>query len=293
MEIPKRRRILLETIPHDAVCSFAFREFQLTHFPFNWHYHPELELTLIVKGSGLRFVGDSIAAFESGDLCFLGANTPHTWHSQPGRGHAVHSMVIQFSPDLFGERFFEVPEWRSLQRLFDAAKRGLRITGSTRQRLASQFTELRKIPRGSWRHALQLLSMLGSLSDSSDIQPLAAAQFEGTHQRESGRKLNIVCSYVNDHLDNLPPQKEIAKLIRLSPPAFSHFFKNCVGKTYAEYVNELRISRACRALAETDDSVTNIAFSAGFNNLSNFNRRFLQLKRMTPRQYRSQASGTA
>lgn len=287
MKIPSSRPLHRETIPRDAVCSFAFREFHLSHYPFRWHYHPELELTLIVRGRGLRFVGDSIEDFCEQDLCLLGSNTPHTWYSEPVKKHAVHALVIQFAPELFDDRFFQLPEWAALQNLFQRARRGLRIVGKTRKTVAAQFLEMARAPQGTWQNLMQLQSMLGTLSESSDCRPLAASQFEASLGREPDRKLNTVCSFVNDNLSELPSQENVAKLVRLSPPAFSRFFKRCVGKTYAEYVNELRVSRACQALLETDDSIIQIAYSSGFNNLSNFNRRFLRLKKMTPRQYRA------
>src|SRR5437763_13165773 len=94
MRIGPQRKIEFQVLLADAGASFAFKEFKLSHYPFNWHYHPELELTLIVKGRGLRFVADSIQDYTDGDLCLLGSNTPHTWQSQPGK--RVYAIVIQF-----------------------------------------------------------------------------------------------------------------------------------------------------------------------------------------------------
>ena len=74
-----------------------------------------------------------------------------------------------------------------------------------------------------------------------------------------------------------------------SRSCFSRFFKRCIGKTFIEYVTELRIGRVCRELMETDESITAIAYGAGFNNLSNFNEQFRKLKRMTPSRYRKMA----
>lgn len=291
MQIERTRKIQLETIPVDALASFAFREFRLPCFPFKWHYHPELELTLVVKGRGLRFVGDSIQDFEDGDICLLGSNTPHTWYSTPAKKRPVHSLVIQFKADFLGREFMNLPESRPMQELFQRARRGLAVTGRTRHAIQAEFTALARERPGSWMFLSRLMSMLGTLAEtkSSGCTPLAASHFEGSLQRESGRKLNMVCDFIHANLQALPPQREIAKMARLSPAAFSHFFKRCVGKTYEEYVNELRISRACHALLETDAGITGIAFDAGFNNLSNFNRRFRKLKQMTPREYRNQA----
>lgn len=69
----------------------------------------------------------------------------------------------------------------------------------------------------------------------------------------------------------------------MSVSAFSRFFKRTLGKTFTDYVTELRLSHACKLLLETDASISEAAFQAGFNNLSNFNRRFLEWKSIRPR----------
>ena len=74
----------------------------------------------------------------------------------------------------------------------------------------------------------------------------------------------------------------------MSPSAFSRYFKRVMGKTFSRFVNELRIGQACRALLETDRPIAEIAYDCGFNNLSNFNRRFRELRGVSPRQFREQ-----
>ena len=108
------RAIHYEDVPTPAAASFTFREFRWPRFPFNWHYHPALELTLIVKGRGFRFVGDSVEEFHDGDLCLVGANLPHCWASEPKAPRGVCSLVIQFQPELWGETFWQLPETRGV-----------------------------------------------------------------------------------------------------------------------------------------------------------------------------------
>jgi len=290
VQIGRTRKLLLETITTDAGSSFRCFDFQLPFFPFKWHYHPELELTLIVKGSGLRFVGDSIQEFKDGDLCLLGSNTPHTWQSTPRKKQKVQAVVIQFLPAFLGEKFLKLPEARAIEALFDRARRGLCLTGKLRQRIADEMLRMRSQKPGSWARMQSLLALLGAIAESKDCRVLAQSHYEGHQEDSASLKLNTICGFVHDNLQELPPQSHVAKLARLSPPAFSRFFKRHIGKTYANYVNEIRISRACRALLETDAAVTEVALDAGFNNLSNFNRRFREIKRMSPREYRRKAA---
>ncbi len=292
MLIAPRRRIILENHPLEPNTSFAFKEFRkITHFPFNWHYHPELELTLIVKGRGLRFVVDSIQDYREGDLCLLGSNTPHTWQSVPTRGESVHSIVILFKREFLGADFFERPEARPIAELFERARTGLSLTGKTRQLIAAQMRKMCDTPRGSFQHVLDLLSMLATIAAASsrDCLALGTCTLNPESNKEAHRRLSSVLNYIDSHPDEIPPQSEVARQVRLSPAAFSRFFKRCVGKTYVSYLNELRIGRACRALIETDLNITEIAYTAGFNNLSNFNRRFRAMKKLTPSAYRQLA----
>jgi AraC-like DNA-binding protein len=287
----QRKKILLETIPLQAGSSFACRAFRLAAYPFNWHHHPELELTLILKGRGLRFVGDSVREYREGDLCFLGSNLPHTWHSKPQKGQHVASQVIQFLPAFLGDVFLNLPESQALRELFNRARKGLVVTGKARQAVSEQMGALRKLRPGSLACVCALLNMLNLLAETSECKALAVSDFKPMLNKQAGKTINTVCALINNDLTEIPSQAAAARLARLSPQAFSRFFKRCVGKTYVDYVNELRVGMACRSLLETDKSITAIAYESGFNNLSNFNRRFLDLKKMPPGKYRSLRQG--
>jgi AraC-like DNA-binding protein len=281
-----RRRIMLEKVPRDASASFSFLEFKPRYYKFCWHYHPELEVAHIIKGHGIRFVGDSVQNFEEGDLVLLGANLPHSWHTPVIPKHPLHSMVIQFLPNCMGERFFELPEMRKVKDLFEHAKRGLLVQGKTRQLATERLMQMRRERIGSLQHVQGFLYILTLLAESTECEPLAVAGYEPVLNEEANRKINQILSEVNSNVENPPAQSDAARSLRLSPQAFSRFFKRCLGKTYVEYVNELRIGKVCRALLESNGSVTQIAYDAGFNNLSNFNECFRRIKNMTPSQYR-------
>ncbi|MFM8702973.1 MAG: cupin domain-containing protein, partial [Planctomycetia bacterium] len=105
--------------------SLAWDAFDLTCFPYRWHFHPEYELTLITSGHGRRFVGDSIEPFDAGDLVLLGPHLPHTWHSAAARGQRSRAVVIRFAADFLGESFFERPELSRIGGLLGRSARGI------------------------------------------------------------------------------------------------------------------------------------------------------------------------
>src|SRR5687767_12485208 len=125
------RKPTLELVRPDGMASFRFIDDRLARFGYDWHHHPELELTLIVRGRGTRIVGDSIEPFREGDLCLLGPHLPHTWTSEPGAGR-VRALVAQFQPGFLGEGFLRLKEAGGLVRLFEASAHGLAIEGGAR-----------------------------------------------------------------------------------------------------------------------------------------------------------------
>ena len=102
-----------------------------------------------------------------------------------------------------------------------------------------------------------------------------------------------VIAHIHAHLTGDVDRAGAARAAHLSAGAFSRFFKLRTGKTLPEYVNELRVGRACRLLADESRKVTDVALDCGFRNLANFNRRFREITRLTPRDYRRQLRRSA
>ncbi len=96
----------------------------------------------------------------------------------------------------------------------------------------------------------------------------------------------MAVNYIFEHYMRELSLEEVASHLGMKPTYFSRFFKRATGRCYVEFVNSLRISKSCELLLDQDKPVTDVCFESGFNNLSNFNRRFQQLKGMTPSCYR-------
>ena len=280
-------KALFEKIPLRSGAAFAVQEFQGPRFSMPWHFHPECELTLIVRGRGMRYVGDNISRFHDGDLVFLGGNLPHYWWNDAEDRRGAHSVVVQFSVDFEEGALFHLPEARSIRRLFSLARRGLNLSGSLRDQIAADMR--RMVHRDGWERLCLLLEILGRLAGQKKPDFLASDSFAPEFGERDSRRLTAVCQYVNEFYAETVRHEKAATLAGLSPAAFSRFFHKRMGKTFQSYVVEVRIGHACRRLAEDDASVVDIAFASGFNNLSNFNRHFLKLKGLTPRAYRNRA----
>lgn len=283
------KRAAYEKIQPGPGRSFAFRNFDLPAFDSPWHFHPEIELTLVLSGTGRRFVGDHIAPYGPGDLVLLGPQLPHFWHSETesdGQVQRSKSLVVQFLPDFLGVGFFDLPELDAMHHLFATASRGLRFSGKSRKRAATLLERMAtRSPQGQ---LLDLLETLDVLSRSPDAEVLASDGFAPALDMRTEERINRCQSYVFEHLSEPIQLEDVASHMGMSPSAFSRYFKKVMGKTFSRFVNELRVGRACRLLLETDQPIAAVAFDCGFNNLSNFNRRFRELQGVNPRAFRNQ-----
>jgi len=243
--------------------SFLAYSFSTKQFKFKWHYHPEYELTLITRGSGKRFVGDSYQDFTSGDLVLIGTNLPHTWVSEVVDSRLSSAVVIQFS-------------WNLIESLHFSTKQADGLVTKI-----SKLTEKRGVERISY-----LLMVLSELAERKAAF-LSSAKFEPAIGDKNEKRINTVCEYIQKNSTKKFTLGQIAQLIYLSESAFCKFFKRLTGKTFSDYVNEVRIGHACQMLVETDKPIAEVAWETGFESLTYFNRVFLKKKKMRPKEFRS------
>ncbi|MEV5967433.1 AraC family transcriptional regulator [Kribbella sp. NPDC051952] len=250
-----------------------------TAFDFYWHFHPQVEITLITKGSGTRIVGDSIENYWPRDLTVIGAELPHTFASGPDS--ADHeAVVIQFRPDFLGPAFWERPEFAAIGSLLERAAGGVHLIAGNN--LAAAIRDL-----GEGRPAdrtLRLIQLLSRLADAhSRVLSTTRLRPVSTHARE---RADAIQAFLAKNYTTPVTLTEVAAVAHMTPTAFSRFFRRTFGRTLTDYLTELRIAAACQLLLDTELAIADIAAHVGYQNLSNFNRRFRQLKRISPRDFR-------
>ncbi|MDX2020740.1 MAG: AraC family transcriptional regulator [Deltaproteobacteria bacterium] len=253
---------------------------------FAWHYHEAYELTLIVGSQGRRLVGDSESTYEAGDLVLVGPGVPHTYASTPG-GHTAHEQIVtHFDRRLFGESALHDPQMAPLNDLLNAAAKGVLFAGTVSRRLLPLFLRL-PTERPLVRLAT-FCTLLDALSETPAHERtlLSALTFGPTSNRADPQPIQKISRFLEDNFHKQISLIQAARLVAMSPSAFSRFFKASTGHTFVEYVNELRLRHASRLLLETDRGVADIAAASGFPNVSYFNRRFLAAKNLRPSDYR-------
>jgi len=281
-------RPVFEKTPHSQWESFHCEVVRGDSYNAAWHFHPEYQITLVIRSCGYRLVGDNIAPLHSGDLVLVGSNLPHVWQQErPDRADtapAVHAVIVRFLETFAGNDFLDIPEMKPVRLLLRRSVRGLQVTGATRQAAADK---MRRLADATGLERISgLLSILHTLAQSHELNPIASAGFVPVLNGSDHDRMERVCDYINGHLDGVIDRADVAREAHLSEGAFSRFFKLRTGKTLPRYVNELRVGRACRLLAEDEAKIIDIALECGFANLANFNRRFLEIAGLTPHDYR-------
>lgn len=262
--------------------SFLAFEIKQNKLEFYWHYHPEYELTYIVNGKGRRLIGDHHEYFESGDLILIGPGLPHTWVSDSSMKEQCEAVVIQFSVD-FIERFTDLDELHHIKKLLSYSKQGLSFIQNKSTSLKESIKQLPT--KDGIEKVTALLHILNELTKSKNTF-LASSLYQPLKGTENEKRINLVCNYIQTHAtENLTIHK-VAALIYLSPSAFCKFFKRVTGKTFSDYVNDVRIANVCNDLIASDKQIAEIAYQNGFETMTYFNRIFLKKQKMRPSDYR-------
>ncbi|TDN98390.1 AraC family transcriptional regulator [Sunxiuqinia elliptica] len=259
------------------------------HFMMPMHFHDEYELIYIAKSFGTRYVGDSLEPFKEGDLVLVGSKLPHTWQNneifiENPATHPVRAVVIQFGLD-FVSYLNRFPEFQHISNMLELAQRGIAFSDKVAQRNRKALIQLPDAKYGFHR-LISILTLLHNLAADQGSSLLASSSFQNIDKESSLNRITQTLDYIAQNYTQKLTLDDIASKFNMSISAFSNFFKRKTGKTVINYINELRISEACKLLSLTDKNIAEVAFECGFNNLSNFNRTFKEVTSKTPKEYR-------
>lgn len=273
-------------ITHGRGDSVSYLEHGFPNELVRWHYHDDFELHYIAHSSGKVFVGDYIGQFQPGNFVLTGPRLPHNWISrlEPGDAVPLRDMLVQFDQHVIRNMAKAAPELDELLPMLDRAKYGIEFHGIIQQD-AKAFMERMRSSAGAAKISI-LIEFLQVLSKETQYQLLSTVSMKSNADESSMKKVDVVANYVTEHYSQPVNLATVADLVGMSETAFSRFFTKATGNGFNEFLNRVRISRACELLSNTSQPVTNICFEVGFNNVANFNRRFLRMKQITPREYR-------
>lgn len=253
-----------------------------------WNYHPEWEIHYIPDAQGFAYVGDYIGPFKPGHLMLTGTNLPHNWIT-PGAPHLPgRDLVLQFDAEALMNIRAVCPEFDVLHRLKPLAERGIEILGPAALEIGGKMLDLHE--RKNAGGLGLFIDILNNIETASQKRLLASEHFISFYNQLSDRRHRRIDRAIQI-MQSSPSAKmhEVAELVGLEPSAFSRAFGRLTGMNFSTYSRSVRVWRARTLLAETEMSITDICFEAGFNNLSNFNRYFRMETGLTPRSYRKAA----
>jgi len=271
--------------------SFSVRRDLVPYVNNRWHYHKEVELIHFKKGEGTQFIGDSIKRFKPGDIVLVGSNLPHYWrfddvyfdeHSR----QTADIRVAHFCEDYWGKQFLELPENVSLKLTLERAKRGLQITGKTKQRVACLLEELLNAD-GSYRIIL-LMEALQTIADCTQLAQLSSIGFKHDLTEVENDRINDIYEYTLKNFKRPILLEEIAGVANISPNSFCRYFKSRTRKTYTQFLIEIRVGHACKLLIENNLSVKQLCYESGFNNFTSFHKFFKLIKGKSPLSYQKE-----
>lgn len=255
--------------------------------PFQWHHHPEFELTLTLNSSGQRFIGDHVGEYSDADLVLIGPNLPHTWASRekinPDQPHVA--LVLWFHPDWVEKTIGAVIEFSGIQALLTRASRGLYFSPKVAALVRNDYQDLfQQPPIERLMTLFRVLNYLALDTTSQALASVAVTQNEPTKHRE---RIDRVLNHIHTHYTRVISINELAAIAALSVSGVHRLFGKHTQTTISDYLMQLRIGDACARLSGSNQPIAHIAESVGYSTLANFNRQFKTLMLMTPSKYRS------
>ena len=241
----------------------------------------------MVATSGKAFIGDWIGQFGPGHLVLTGPRLPHNWISLdvPEGGVPQRDRVIQFLHEPIARASEAISELGEVMPLLERASHGIEFFGMS-DRATSYFEQVRNT-HGLERFAV-FCALMAELAHCTDYRMLSSVQLQSFDDDATLEQINTIVSRLTENVAQPVSLGEVAAELGMSESRFSRFFRRATGNTFVDFVNRVRVNRACQLLMETDRYITRICYDVGFNNIANFNRRFLEIKGMTPSEFRRQ-----
>ncbi|MGV3585364.1 MAG: AraC family transcriptional regulator [Adhaeribacter sp.] len=271
--------------------SFSVRQDNVPNVNNSWHFHVEIELVHFHKGSGTQFVGDNIKRFNAGDIVLVGSNLPHYWryddlYFQENTSETAYATVVHFCENFWGDKFLYLPENMPLKIILDKAKRGILIPVTAAQKVGGLIQKI-LLSEGPLR-IIALIECLLTIAATEELITLSSIGFQGDLSELESERINTIYDFTFKNFKDKIYLEEVAAVAGLTPNSFCRYFKTKTGKTFSQFLLEIRVGYACKLLIENKFSIKHLCFESGFNNFTCFHKNFKQITGNTPQDYRNQ-----
>ncbi len=271
----------------DKDCFIVMERLKST-FNFPIHIHPECEINFIEHARGAqRIVGDSVETIGEEDLVLItNPRLEHAWMNHECKSQNIHEITIQFHASSIPADLLEKNQFQSIKRLLEKAQKGVVFGAGSIGKVRPLLRTITCETDGFYS-VLKLLMILHELSLAEDMRTLASHSFISPNKPlEEDPRINKVMEYLRKNYQQQVRLSDIAALINMSEPSFCRFIKQRTSKSFVDFLTDIRLGYAIRLLIDSTQSVAEIGYACGFNNLSNFNRIFKKKKGMPPTEFR-------
>lgn len=278
-------KVLPFKIPKPENATLVVQEDEGLMFYDKLHQHQETQISLIKKGEGTFIIGDHVGEFHQGDLFVIGENLPHVFNNDKMEG-SVHMISLFFMKSSYGDHFFDFPEFKKLAPFFSASNLGFKIDAKQNglTQLIEGLVHQNKLDR--FICFIEILKTIATVS----ITTLSSAIHKKSYGEEEGKRMRDIFEFTLQNFDKTINLDQVANIANMTPNAFCRYFKQRTNKTYINFLIDIRIGNACKLLSKkTDLSIAEVSYKSGFNNLTNFNRKFKSLKGITPSAFKKRA----
>ncbi|WP_198675382.1 AraC family transcriptional regulator [Pleomorphovibrio marinus] len=252
-----------------------------------WHYHSEPELAIILNGTGNLYIGDAIKNFNPGDVVLIGGNLPHFWQmeepSQKSPSYQRPQAVVIHFMESFTQCLVHIPEFSRIKQIFAKSTKGIFFSSIDINEVMGKMNQLKNCQELD--RVIMILDVLKFLVDSKNQEILSCNSFSAEKNANAGNKIEKLYRYIQDNFKDGISLESAAGILNMNPSSFSRYFKKIHQKTFIQYVNEIKIGYACRILIENEMNIAEACYESGFKNLSNFNRKFKEIKKVSPTQF--------
>lgn len=285
------RSLYREITPLNSSDCFTVFKRVKKEFDFPLHTHEEFELNFILNAPGAkRIVGDNVEVIEAMELTLIGSNLPHGWFTHDCKSEEIQEITIQFHRDLFDEKFLKRNQLSHIRALLERSAKGIVFSKETVLAFKERIELLST--RSGFDSVLELMSILHDLALSRNMRTLSNTSFSNEQLNYNSRRIEQAFDFMQTHYNKDISLGDVAKVVSMPEVSFSRFIKKRTGRTFIDSLNEIRLGHASRLLIDTTQTVAEVSFNCGFNNLSYFNRIFKKKNGCTPTEFRQNYSGS-
>lgn len=284
-KIQKMSKVVFFKIPKPEEEALVYLEDREAILYDQLHRHEEIQISYIVEGSGSLMVGEKANKYNAKDILVIGENVPHVFKSETSNTGKSIMYTLFFTKNSFGRDFFRLSDLSSANAFFEEALYGMKILSNKQQiiKLFETIKDQNKIGRiSSFLNILNIIIY-------SEKQTLSTSVYRKKFSEDDGKRMRAVFEHALEHYNEKISLEIMAEKANLSKNAFCRYFKKHTNKSFFQFLIEIRIENAGKLLQIGKElSIASISDQCGFRNIANFNRKFKELKGVTPTQFRSQ-----